>query len=516
MEEKTEVLKDTESKQNTSKGVDMNTIAVGAYAGDTAAVFNDKNITFGGSFAGYSFDSILRDKQKNIIRIFELCDYFCDEDSLIKGIIKEAYTPFAVSSKHTLVGKNEKAKADYEEYYKRIDLEGLKRSIFYQFFKYANVYIYLAEDGNIMTLPVHRIRIGNMTLNGEPLLEMDISSITQSISGGGEVSKTFVKDDDLKKILTGFPPEVIKGVKERKSWVQLNPENTFVLQDLKEDWTRYSVPMITACLSALNRKALIRQYEQKQLGFGASGFLHVKYGDVAKDIIPTTQHFSELNKLFLRAMRGLGIASTNNLTTAEFINPDLRFLFENDKYKGVNEEILSAGGISGVVVSGQTDSGSSFASAKVSMDTAILRVMQVQESFCVLMDKINQRVNGKFVKRTKKEDIPKFEFEPIDLNKAAKFREVCFDLWKQNVLSSTTLLQNYGIDVEQELTRLQEEEKIPSFKRARENLQKVDKKETESENKQGRPSMDETDRTSDENNSMRGKQPKPSNPEGSL
>ncbi|MBQ8616408.1 MAG: hypothetical protein IJX67_00685 [Oscillospiraceae bacterium] len=44
-------------------------------------------------------------------------------------------------------------------------------------------------------------------------------------------------------------------------WVQLNPENTFVMQDLKEDWTRYAVPLVATCLQAFRRKALIAQYE---------------------------------------------------------------------------------------------------------------------------------------------------------------------------------------------------------------------------------------------------------------
>ena len=36
------------------------------------------------------------------------------------------------------------------------------------------------------------------------------------------------------------------------------------------------------------------------------------------------------------------------------------------------------------------------------------------------------------------------------------------------------------------------------------------------ENKVGRPEMDNTERTSDPEAAMRGKQPKPSNPEGSM
>ena len=35
----------------------------------------------------------------------------------------------------------------------------------------------------------------------------------------------------------------------------MNPENTFVMQGLKEDWIRYAVPMVATCLAAFRRKA---------------------------------------------------------------------------------------------------------------------------------------------------------------------------------------------------------------------------------------------------------------------
>ena len=43
------------------------------------------------------------------------------------------------------------------------------RSIFLQYFKYANVYIYLMEDGSLITFPVHLICISNVMIGGEPV-----------------------------------------------------------------------------------------------------------------------------------------------------------------------------------------------------------------------------------------------------------------------------------------------------------------------------------------------------------
>ena len=121
--------------------------------------YNDKTITYSGDLASYDYDAILRDKQRNINSLHELVDYYVDADPIFRGIINGVYVPFSLSDDFRLVGANEQTKAKYLEYYDRIHLKDRMRSIFYQYFKYGNVYCYLMEDGNIITLPVHMIWI---------------------------------------------------------------------------------------------------------------------------------------------------------------------------------------------------------------------------------------------------------------------------------------------------------------------------------------------------------------------
>lgn len=78
-----------------------------------------------------------------------------DADPIYRGIIKEVYTPFSIADGYRLIGENEQVKQKYLEYYDKIHLRDKMESIFLQYFKYANVYVYLMEDGTIRTLPVH-------------------------------------------------------------------------------------------------------------------------------------------------------------------------------------------------------------------------------------------------------------------------------------------------------------------------------------------------------------------------
>ena len=230
--------------------------------------------------------------------------------------------------------------------------------------------------------------------------------------------------------------------------------------------------------------------------------------------MPDITQLNAVNSLFRRAMTGSALATTNHLCKAEVVQPDLNEMFSDDKYRDVNAEILSAGGISGIIVSGRAEDGSNFASAQVSMQTAAMRIQQARDDFCELMNRVNERLNGKHgsITHSAPGNIPQFTFPPVDLTDSQRFQEVCRDLWQKGVVSTRTLLQTHGYDMDQEMERKKGEGPVtPPV----ENPAAQDAS-NRGEDKQGRPEMDDTERNSDPLKSQTGKQPKPSNPEGSL
>ena len=492
---------------------------------DFSHTFDNRNITFTGDLSNYDYDSILRDKQGNINSLYELSDYYIDKDPIYRGIIKGVYSTFSITD-WKLIGSNEKTKEKYNQYYDRINLRDRMASIFYQYFKYGNVYIYLMEDGNITTLPVHKTRISNVMVNGEPVLEFNAQSLqTDIFNQGAAAEKPFLDDEDIDIRLKGFPPEIADAVKKGAQWVQLNPENTYVMQDLKEDWMRYAIPIIAACLTALAKKALIESYENALLNLGINSFIHVRYGNDKNDnpnLMPGREELIQVQNVFSRAMKGGALAVTNNYAKADIIQADTKDLFEYDKFKHVNSEILSAGGISGIIVSGRAEDGSTFASAQVSINTADKRIEHARKNFCELMNKINLRVNGSVLSHSSVDKVPKFTMIPLDLSGNAKFQKTCEELWKQGCMSTETLLQTHGFDFKQEATRKQNEINNGTYKLLSVNptQDKDEKQETVNEpydqKKVGRPKVPTEERTSDEGKSETGRQPKPSNPEGSL
>lgn len=430
------------------------------------------------------------------------------------------YTPFSIADDYRLIGANEKVKKKYLDYYDHINLKDKMANIFLQYYKYGNVYVYLMEDGHIIDLPVHYIRIANVSINGEPVLEMNCRAIRDDyIQRGIQAMKDYIEDAELDVRLTGFPPEVSKGLKEGKEYVQLNPANTFVMQDLKEGWTRYAIPMIATCLKPFAKKELISKYEDALINLGARSFVHVMYGDPANEVVPDRIALSQVQTIFRGAMTGSALAVTNNWCKAAVIQPKTEDMFEYDKYKGVNADILSAGGISGVIVSGRSEDGSTFASAQVSMQTAAMRIKQAKDQFCDMMNKINLRLNdvSPAMPHSASDQIPKFTFPPVDLSGSKAFQEACLKLWEKGVVSHETLLQTYGYDMRQEVERRKgEEDKGINDTLEMRTASKSAEEATDTENKTGRPELDDTERTSDPAKAITGKQPKPSNEEGSL
>ena len=230
--------------------------------------------------------------------------------------------------------------------------------------------------------------------------------------------------------------------------------------------------------------------------------------------MPDITQLNAVNSLFKKAMTGAALATTNHLCKAEVIQPDLNEMFSDDKYKDVNAEILSAGGISGIIVSGRAEDGSNFASAQVSMQTAAMRIKQARDDFCELMDRVNERLNGKHgsITHSAPGNIPQFTFPPVDLAGSQKFQEIGRTLWEKGVVSTRTMLQMHGYDMDQKLERKKHEQPVESPVGKTDTQKNTDG----SAGKQGRPEMDDTERSSDPVKSMSGKQPKPSNPEGSL
>ena len=477
--------------------------------------FDNSNFTFSGDLSGYDYISILKDKQNNIQNFYQLADYFADADPIIHGIIYHVFVPFSTCSDWYLTGAKKKTCAMYEEQYKTMRLREKVDSIFLEAWKYSNVCCYLYK-GDLITLPPTKWKIGNTMFNGTPIVDYDCQSILNEIQMKSySIKETYVKDSQTDYVLKGYPEEIQKAVKNGEQYAQLNPDNTFVLQGSKATWQRYAIPFIASALRALAKKELISSYEDAMLNIGKRSFVHVKYGESSKinDVLPDQPQLAAIRKIFLSAMSGTPLAVTNHLATAEAIQFDMDDLFQWDKYRGVNRDILSAGGISEVMVTGVSDDGSAFSAAQISTETAEARINAMRDEFCEMMNKINKRLTEFIPGTYNLKETPEFHFQPLSIEGKKALRETALALWEKGVVSTDHMLKTHGysIDVEKENRQKEKSDGTDEILISRESTVVE-----QSNENVGRPEIDDSDRKSDPASSERGKQPKPSNPEGSM
>jgi hypothetical protein len=424
--------------------------------------YDNKDLTFRGEIKNYNYDNLLKNKQANIIKFMELADYYVDADELVKGIIKGVLVPFSLSCSWKFRGATERTKKKYKEHYNDIGFLDIARNIFFELYTYAQCYVYFMPGGRLITLPPHRVRIADFMAGNEPVLEFNVQELNSKKYSGmsGTVKEDYIKSLSVK--YSGYPPEIKEALESGNSnaWIQLNPENVFVLQETKPMWSKYAIPFISSCLKPLAKKALISYYEDVQLNLGCKGFLHVRYGDEKGQEKVNQPQLDATAVVFKNALTNFPLAVTNWKVQAEFLSVDNKnSLFDKSKYSEVNSAILSAGGISSLVVSGQGDGNSSFAQATISVAVTSQRIKQNQNNFEEMMRKFNRKLAEMPGWRVGNEKIPEFKFNEIDLTNDGKFLDACFKLYQQGIIGVESLHENYGFDHEQELERKKKENK---------------------------------------------------------
>lgn len=499
------------------------TFAVAETLNDVSGTFNERPITFNGSLVNYDYEALLRQKQQNINRFYELGDYFVDADDLVGGAIRHILVPFSLIDGWYLTGGTEQTREKYNEWFERISLNEKLRSWFYQYYVFYNVYYSLMDDGDLVTLPPHLMRITNVTVNGNPLTEFNVKSLKQDLRKNSQRSwKKFLDDEEFKIRIAGYPPEVTEALNKNTEWVQLDPKTTWVWQGDKPEWSRYAIPLIATALVPLGQKALIRKQEDALLNLAAASFVHGAVGS-PKDsrIVVDNPILNTVLGTTKNAMKsGGGIAITNDCVKYEVIQPDMDHFYEADKYKNVNESILGAFGINSAVSTG-SDSSVSFGTSQISTKLVSMRINAARQSLCKLMNKIIRAVNGSpyGLPRSNDRKLPTFVMPTSDLTQVAAFQAECMKLYEKGVLSTKTLLDAYHVDIDTEFERKKDEKdsgKADLFVApGKQSQTNSNPKSGDEDVVIGRPTLDDSERESDPGNSETGRQPKPSVPEGS-
>jgi len=460
-----------------------------------------------GDLTGFDLKTILQNPQANVEKVYQLMAYYVASDPIFSSAIKNVLVPFSVTD-WKLQGSSQKAKEFFNQYFEEIAINDLLYGIFYDLYLYGNVFLYRHENGYIQILPPHRIIIQDIAMPNEPVLAFKVPSRDLSTS---TINEKFVKT--LEKKYESYPPEIVEGIRNRQSIVQLDPTRCYTIQNQKSWWEKYSMPLGISLLPLFSKKNLISDAETAELSNIKKSILHVTVGNEKTRPRPNTTELTQVGQAFIDALNGANLAITTWDVEANWKYVDSKEFSNSikEKYAQVNSQILSGLGLASVIVTGDA-TGSSFAAAQVNTAVASRRIMQNVKNVAQFFKKIMKAAAGE--QRIADGRIPDMVFEKVDLQTNEAAMEEIMGLFEKGLIGYRTVFENVGLDYQQERDRKEQEEKDGDSEIF---LPPVNPNTLSSnpDDEGGNPGKDDKSRKSDKSKSASGKAPKPSNPEGS-
>lgn len=449
-----------------------------------------------------SLRGILTNPQEytNIKRIYQFCDYYVNYDSIVAGAIKNIFIPFS-QTPYRLNGGTKKSRAFFETLFEQNNLEDIIRGCANDYFKYANVYLYLNDDYTIQLLPPHRCAVEALAVDGEPIISFEVD---RSI----EFGRTDISD--LERKYHGYPKVIQDVVKNGGSYAQLPIGSCFSITYSKASWEKYAVPPITAALPWLVEKETLTKTLTTELNNMRDTFLHVRVGDKDKNPIPGDGELAQIGNSFSSVLSSDGgrVVITSWNVQAEFLNGGTKDALDtiSDLMANINWNILSALTISSVLATGDNLPN---VSANANFSTIQAAVSLVNKRINAYLNDLTKMFN-KIIRIIANEEgfskAPELIFDLVDLNNDEGVTELMLDLYDKGFLSKQTVYDHTNFNYGEELEKRQDEIRMGINQVLTPPEQPYNRTSTDDEG--GRPELDMNERTTDKDG--KNENPRPS------
>lgn len=278
-------------------------------------------------------------------------------------------------------------------------------------------------------------------------------------SGGTYADGT--KDKDLFDNLKTYYPDFVKKVMAGEK--QFLIDNKLIIRRKYLTNNPYPIPYIAPSLDALQHKRRMRRMDYSIMDKVISAIMHVKVGS---DEFPVTSSeedknvFSDLRgQLMMRFQSDQNLERifqliTNHTVDISWVFPDTHLLTESQRYDSINEEILFGLGFPRILITGESArSGSS------NPEVAIMSPVKTME---ILRRKILKVIRDicKTVAEENGFKVPVVKFKALNLHSFNDFMTALEKLYNMSGVSRGSVSDYLGFDVEEEMDRLEVEEKL--------------------------------------------------------
>lgn len=265
------------------------------------------------------------------------------------------------------------------------------------------------------------------------------------------------KTDAEKELISKLPLEIRNLANSKTSIrvVPLNMDRTFVAHYKKDDWDEWATPFLFGIFEDIIFKQKMRQADIAAL----DGVINVirlwKLGKSDKDVLPTSNAVNKLLGILENNVGG-GVMDIvwDDMIDMEAYYPPVDKILGDVKYKSVNSDIVKGLGIPDALVGGSDSNTRNAQSAFVQLKTLMQRLEYVRG---VCLSWVTQELRD-VSKAMGFRKPPLVIFGNMSLRDEQAEKKLLISLLDRNIISTETLLNNFGRDFMIELERMKSEE----------------------------------------------------------
>ena len=217
----------------------------------------------------------------------------------------------------------------------------------------------------------------------------------------------------------------------------------------KLDWFDWAVPFVYPALQALYFKDCLRSMEIRACQSIINAVFLYKLGNIEKGMPADDEQFERLADMLQMPGSVMNLLWNENIE-AEVIQPKVEGIFDIDKHKSADHDIMTALGVPEVLIGG---GGGNFSNSFIAVSTVLERLEsyrnQVKDWLMGEMKIIADAMGF--------QKLPTIRFGRTSLQDEKAYQAFVTGLYDRNILSADTLLREADTSVDTEVSKMKEE-----------------------------------------------------------
>ncbi len=262
---------------------------------------------------------------------------------------------------------------------------------------------------------------------------------------------TPIQQQQATKLSNALGPEAFELLK--KGLWYLEPDRINMLYYKKDSYRRWANPMLWRVMSDVKFKKLLRDMDISVAESVCNTLTVVKLGKVEEKLVPSPEKYTAFANLLKIPSKSKTIV-WDNLIDIQAVYPPVDKILGEEKYRQVNNDILSGCGIPEILVNGT--GGGNYSAGYLSVRTLLERL---ETGRTVLLQWINEQMQQVAdAMGFRKPAWVKMRFMSLQDEEVEK--RMMLELADRNMLSYRTLIERFGENFDIEVERMKEEDAL--------------------------------------------------------